>query len=37
MVNGRLAHIFVVQVLGAKQDRNWLKKLMADRALGMPL
>ena len=35
MVNGRLAHKVVMEVLGAEQDQNWLKKLMADRALGM--
>ena len=35
MVNGRHAHKAVVEVLGAKQGRNWLKKLMVDRALGM--
>ena len=35
MVNGRLAHKVVAEVLGAKQGRNWLKKLMVDRALGM--
>ena len=35
MVNGRLAHKVAAEVLGAKQGRNWLKKLMVDRALGM--
>ena len=37
MVNGRLAHKFVVEVPGAKQDRNWWKKLTVDRALGLHL
>ena len=35
MVNGPLALKVVVEALGAERDRNWLKKLMVDRALGM--
>ena len=35
MVNGRLAHKAVAEVLGAKQGLKGLKKLMVDRAQGI--